>query len=440
MKFSHNNKNRIIFSLIIILGIILFFVFYEYPRKMTVTYEESNELIQNPFQGTYFQWYTGDPEGLYNVVEAHPDYRVVLLAYNLEDEVEMAKLPEDKIRDLENALRIAEELNLSVIFRAAYDFSGQYEDPEFDVMLGHIEQISPVLNAHKECLMGVQAGMIGAFGEWTQSKYMDTKRYRMEILEAWEEFLDDRIDISVRRQKFIREAVEWGIDTERIGVYNDGLFSSDSDLGTYREDYNREEDLAWSMENIKVPFNGGEMPFVSEFTEVSNVVEEAEKLHLSYLNQEYNFEVWDYWASQEYEGESGEIYIKKHLGWRPWVKQLCINKHYGLQKKVDYEIEMENSGFAMIDPDFHIYIIMSCQDKQIVTEGEIFMNSSQNGIIRGSVEHPFTMEELAKSGLTIGIQISKEEQDEVLIPYCVQLANIGIEYQDGVNILLKTKE
>lgn len=85
-------------------------------------------------------------------------------------------IPEDKVQDLENALSIARELGLSVIFRAAYDFQGEYEDPDFDIMLKHIRQTGKVLNAYKDCIAGVQAGMIGAFGEWTQSRYMDTKK------------------------------------------------------------------------------------------------------------------------------------------------------------------------------------------------------------------------------------------------------------------------
>lgn len=71
--------------------------------------------------------------------------------------------------------------------------SGEYEDPEFEIMLKHIRQTGKVLNAYKSCIAGVQAGMIGAFGEWTQSRYMDTKIYRMEVIRAWESVLDAKI-------------------------------------------------------------------------------------------------------------------------------------------------------------------------------------------------------------------------------------------------------
>ena len=300
--------------LIVLLAAAVIWLVSEYRARLVFTYRESGSRVANPFQGVYFQCSTGDPDRLYDVAEEHPDYDVVLLTFLLDDEREMEVIPNDKMRDLEHTLQIAQELGLSVIFRAAYDFIGEYEDPEFEIMLKHIRQTGQVLNAYKSCIAGVQAGMIGAFGEWTQSRYMDTKIYRMEVIRAWESVLDARIPVSVRRQKFIREAESWGCDTGRLGVYNDGLFSSESDLGTYREDYTREEDLKWSAANIKVPFNGGEMPFISEFTDIHNVAEEARQLNLSYLHAEYNHEVWQYWAEQEYDNMPGDEYIKMHYG------------------------------------------------------------------------------------------------------------------------------
>ncbi|EGB91733.1 DUF4832 domain-containing protein [Clostridium sp. D5] len=407
----------------------------EYQARIVFTYEESSQMTANPFQGTYFQCSTGDLGRLYDVVEEHPDYRVVLLTFLLDDERELDVIPEEKMQDLRNALKAAEDLGLSVIFRAAYDFTGEYEDPDFEIMLKHIRQTGAVLNTYKSCIMGVQAGMIGAFGEWTQSRYMDTKRYRMEVIREWEDVLDERIPLSVRRQKFIREAAKWGCNTGRLGVYNDGLFSSESDLGTYREDYNREEDLEWSAENIKVPFNGGEMPFVSEFTAIENVVEEARQLNLSYLNQEYSSEVWEYWASQEYEDVPGDEYIKMHLGCRPWAETFSIDRHFAEKKKMRLKLKIRNSGFAMIDPDYHWYFILECGGKTRRIKAEVVMDSKEEGTVSAEFKNPFSKREQKEYGMSAGIQISKEEPGDIVDAYCLQLANDKTTYNNGVNTL-----
>lgn len=421
--------------LLLLLAVTVKMIVTEKNARTTITFEENQGMVENPFQGAYFQWSTGAAEEIYDVIEEHPDYSVIMLTYNLDDEMEMETLPEKKLGDLEQSLSIAEELGLSVIFRAAYDFIGEYEDPEFNIMLSHIEQMSVILNAHKECIMGVQAGMIGAFGEWTQSKYMDTKSYGMQIIEAWEEALDPEIHISVRRQKFIRDAMEWGLDTARLGVYNDGLFSSESDLGTYREAYNREEDLAWSEENIRVPFNGGEMPFISEFTDIVNVVKEAGQLNLSYLNQEYNHKVWEFWADQTYEGMSGDAYIKSRLGCRPWIKSLDLNKHIKWNRTLYIEAEIANSGFAMINPNYHMYFVLTCGERTVYMEAEGGMESKETGTIFLQLDNPFSREEIEEYGMTVGLTISKEEIEQAREAYCLQLVNRNITYESGVNVL-----
>lgn len=83
--------------------------------------------MENPFQGVYFQCPTWDTERLYAAAEENPDCRMVLLTFLLDDEMEMDVIPEEKMQDLKNALQIARKQGLSVIFRAAYDFSGEYE-------------------------------------------------------------------------------------------------------------------------------------------------------------------------------------------------------------------------------------------------------------------------------------------------------------------------
>lgn len=411
----------------------------KYNAVRTFYFEETKDMVANPYQGAYFQWSAGDAEGLGDVVRRHPDCRVVLLTYDLDDERELDVIPEDKLNKLSRALDKAEELKLSVIFRAAYDFAGEYEDPAFEIMLAHIRQIGEVLNEHKSCLAGVQAGMIGAFGEWTQSRYMDEKRYRMEVVEEWEKTLDRAIPISVRRQKFIREAKERGLDTDRLGVYNDGLFSSESDLGTYREDYGREDDLIWSAENIKVPFNGGEMPFVSGFSQIGNVVKEARQLSLSYLNQEYNYEVWELWGGQKYGGMPGDAYIKMYLGCRPWVKTLKTDRNYERKETIQIEADVRNSGFAMLSPAYHVYFVLKCGDEIVRVEAGGGMEDKEKGTFRAAADNPFAGEKGEKEGIAVGIQISRESEEEIKEPYCLRLANEKIVYENGINFLICPK-
>ena len=129
----------------------------EAPKRYeTYSYEETQDYVTNPYQGAYFQFYTSDPYALAEAAEDNPDCKMVLVAFNLDDEWEMEVIPEEKMDDLRQTLMEAERLGLSAIVRAAYGFDGAVIDPEFSILLGHIEQIAGVINENKTCVTGVQ--------------------------------------------------------------------------------------------------------------------------------------------------------------------------------------------------------------------------------------------------------------------------------------------
>lgn len=407
---------------------------YLYYRKVyygtwNYSYEESTEFVNNPYQGVYVQVNLGDPEDISEKLEFYSDHTVVLLAFNLKDYIDESVIPEEKIEDLRSALEIIQERKLSAIFRGVYDLHGDYEDPAFEVMLGHIHQIGVVLNEYKDCIAGVQAGMIGAYGEWHSSDYMEDPSYYTQVISAWIEVLDSEIPIGIRRQKFIRDAQEYGVDITRLGIYNDGLFSSDSDLGTYMsEGYDRAAELKWSQDTLKVAFNGGEMPFVSEFSEINNVVAEAKQLSLSYLNRYYNTEVWDLWESQQYEGVQGDLYLKQYLGVRPWVKEVVVSKNFQKRKVIKVEIELQNSGFALIDSAWQPYLLLECDGVVEKVPVSLEMSSQKRGVIYGEIENPYWRDDLER--VRIGLVVIRGE--DTVEGYWLRLANEVELSEDGV--------
>lgn len=439
-----------IYILLIVLLIVepILIFSYQYYKKYNgyekYNYIESENIVKNQYSGTYTQAGTSQSSLDYLKTELaeNPEISMVLFAYNLDDEWEMEKIPKEKLDNLENSLSFAEKFGIPVIVRAAYDFKGEQRDPEFPIILSHIKQISEVLNRHKDCIAGVQAGMLGVYGEWHSSKYMDDVYYRLEVIKTWLDCLDESIFISVRRPKFIRDAEEHGIDISRISFYNDGLFASDSDLGTYVGDYDRKADLKWVNTKIKIPFNGGEMPYVTEFSSINNVVKEANLLHLTYLNYWYNREVWNAWEKENYDGISGDQYLLKHLGYRLYVKEMKIQKNFEFRDSFDFEIELKNNGFAMIDPNMKVYAVLEYDGEKIEKEVSLNMASKEDGKIFGTLENPFVesilenREENNRNGIGLGIKIARNK--DTLEAYCTEFANEDILFQDGYNWLISS--
>lgn len=402
------------------------------------SFEESAETVINPYQGVYVQITLGDPEEITEKLERYSDHNLVLLALDLRDTIKDEAVFETRLKNLERALDILREKKLTVIFRAAYDFDGEYEEPDWEILLSHIPQIAEILNSYKDCIAGVQAGMIGPYGEWHSSKYMKNSDYYVKVIECWQNVLEEEIPLSVRRQQFIRQAQKQGADTEKLGIYNDGLFASVDDLGTYQEKgYDRTAELAWSEEKIKVSFNGGEMPQVSEYTEIKNVVKEAKQLHLSYLNRYYDKEVWESWNAQTIEGMNGEDYLKKYLGIRPWIKGIDISRNYHLRKNISIEIDLRNSGFSLLSQDIRAYLFYEWhgEDEVLVKrKAELLMKNKVKGTITGEINNPLWGKE--PEMVRIGLMLIRGEDTSE--DYYFRLAN-DAECENGVYWLLEYK-
>ena len=171
-----------------------------------------------------------------------------------------------------------------------------------------------MINEYKDVVLAVQTGMIGLWGEWHGSVYLaneDALRNKaMKVVKWWLEYLAPSINLNLRRPLFIRTAMEEGLDGERLGMHNDALLATDSDLGTYVD---RQKELSWCQSNLDGKVNGGEMPYVSEYTEPSNAIKEFNKLSLTYLNAYYNVEVGDTILAVKYGKGKVKLFTEKQL-------------------------------------------------------------------------------------------------------------------------------
>src|SRR5699024_7204160 len=125
---------------------------------------------------------------------------------------------------------------------------GPYPDSEPDAsearVLAHIAQLEPLLRAHEDVIALVQAGFIGAWGEWHTSTHGldDDPDARRAILEALLDALPTSRSTQLRCPAYkevlfgdpLTEAeARSGSHEARVGHHNDCFVSSESDVGTY---------------------------------------------------------------------------------------------------------------------------------------------------------------------------------------------------------------
>lgn len=405
-------------------------------------FEESTRSIANPGRGFYIQVKT---DRIHKIEDAAEEVRLILLTFDLEDYTE-EELPEEKLEELREAIDVAKKEHMAVIFRAAYGFHREVEEPErMELVDRHIQQISEVLNSYRDQILVVQAGILGAYGEWHSSRYLEgteeeKRESRLHILRQWELYLYPDIKVDVRRPRFVREAAAEGILADRLGVHNDALLSTDSDMGTYDDPgMEREDELVWMQENLLGQINGGEMPTPGELNVPENADREFAQQHTGYLNLRYNEEIIDRWAAMIMEDMDAKSYLENHLGYRLFLTGLDVRRLYFtgelLEDGVQMHIGLCNSGYAPLMEKYKVYVTVGSGENSVSQEiGIPELYRICNG---QSVKTDITVkvpEEFldGKEKISIGLKIAPD-MDERDGQDCVELANQDFIYCDGVN-------
>lgn len=438
----------LLFLIIIICGIIM----YLYIPKSTLVFKESDKEVFNPGRGFYVQ-INSDEEERFEELK-NENIKIALIAYDIKKYLN-TKISDEKLKELETVLCEARKYKVQVIFRAAYGFTSKYNDPEnIENIYTHIKQIAPILNANKDVILSVQAGFIGPWGEWHSSKFFtgdeNEVKIRNEILSTLVKNLNEDIVINVRRPRFIRDAIAAGIDKSRLGLHNDALLSTKDDMGTYDDlGYTREEELVWVKENVTHGVNGGEMPLVSEYSNINNAIKEMKELKITYLNSRYNTEVLQQWKNTEYKGQNGLQYINNHLGYRLWLGKVELSSYIKPNREFTMKAVIHNSGFAPINNGKKIFLIMK-QGNQIIfnsiLEGDL---SSINGDMSKEFAINTNIDNLSKvdnkEDIFVGIylantgSINSYNVNSVNNVGHIELANSHIIYEGGINFFAKYK-
>lgn len=428
--------------ILIIIAFLVLTIYMIWQRKAHWDFKEGNQVLKNPDRGFYIQVNSADYE---RIPELAKEVRVILLAFHM-DEYIHEDISEEKLDELRSALDTARKEHVSVVFRAAYGFHDDVLEPEKIERMGtHIEQISKVLNDYEENILVVQAGMLGEYGEWHSSIYLEgneekEKKSRLYILRQWEKYLSPGIKVAVRRPRFIREAMKESILKGRLSFHNDALLSTDSDMGTYDDpDMGRMEELNWMKDVLTEQVNGGEMPTPEELSLPENADKEFGLMHVSYLNLKYNEEVIERWSDMSMGDMNAKDYLENHLGYRLFLTELAMREMYfepelsmvGMQIR----IKLCNTGYGAISTKYKLYLSMASGEKQIFKEIPMpkLHSISNNQTVEKQITVKLPKEFVQDNeNIVIGLKIAGNEavEDE---EDCVELANQELTYRNGIN-------
>lgn len=321
----------------------------------TRSYTRSTARFTNPERGFYRAVDLLEESELSWLREDHP-YDSLVYSYVHLDGFRDRAIPAATLTALTDALDVARQDGFEVILRFAYN-EGPYPDSEPDAPLSrieeHIAQVAPILAANTDVIAVVQAGFIGAWGEWhTSTNDLDTDpAARLAVIEALLDALPSTRSTQVRYPPYIADLIggepldaarAWdGSFASRIGFHNDCFVSSNTDVGTYPSDA-LETWRSFASEHTAYAPSGGETcaPFPAR-SACAPAIAEMEAMHFSFVNRDYHPAIVSGW---EDDGCIEEI--DRRLGYRLVLTEGSLPDAVRPGGSFVLELTLTNEGFA----------------------------------------------------------------------------------------------
>ncbi len=266
------------------------------------------------------------------------------------------------LRRLDEGFQALRKAGLKAVLRFKYSSGLGDADAPKAVVLKHLAQLKPLLESNADVIAVMQAGFIGAWGEWHGSTNgLDDPAQRKEILTAILAALPPSRPVQVRAPAYKQKSLGGGplqpheafkeTPRARVGHHNDAFFVGGSDLGTYPEPVKTWKDWV-SAETRFVPFGGetsdGPVPAPAD------LIAELRRLHVSYMFLRYGKPVLDAW---EKEGHLERI--RKELGYRLVLAEATHPASVRPGTEMKLSVRLKNAGYAAPFNRRPVYVVLS---------------------------------------------------------------------------------
>jgi hypothetical protein len=321
----------------------------ELAPPATVAYARSAANFCNPERGfvdsidilntSSYSWYRSQGVDL-------------LWSYVRLDNYRSAPLDAAFLANLDAALARVRAGGVKVFLRFTYNFAGNAPDAPRSVILNHISQLGPVLTKYADVLAFMQAGFIGAWGEWHNSTNgLDNTTDHRNILNALLAALPPSVMVQLRypidKAGIFNTSAPLTPATAftrtyqaRVGHHDDCFLADPSDGGTYPS--GGTDWKAYIAQDGRFGPVGGETCAVdSPRSDCPTAQNELRMLHFSWLNRDYHPDVIASWKSQ---GCYDTIALD--LGYRFVLQSATYSQAVRAGQALSVQLNLVNEGYA----------------------------------------------------------------------------------------------
>jgi hypothetical protein len=270
------------------------------------------------------------------------------------------------LRQLEGLFRALGELDKRYILSFLYDLKGRNmatEPTHRGIIETHMGQVSHLLAGFAGSIFTLQGLFVGNWGEMNGTRYTGAKHWRA-LAETLDRAVPGALYLAVRTPAQRRACAGrgGGLDA-RLGLFNDGMMGSDTDLGTFSPPmvggggpdapWCREEELAYIRQLCRKVPNGGEAVCPNPLNDFPRACEYLRQTRVTYLNRDHDVGVLKKWQAARvtepgpWQGTDGFTYIREHLGYRFLAENARLGRNL-LRGGLTAAVRVRNLGFAPV--------------------------------------------------------------------------------------------
>ncbi|UOK41146.1 MULTISPECIES: DUF4832 domain-containing protein [Flavobacterium] len=340
-----------------------------------VNYTPSSENIANPERGFYRHTevhsssYIGLNQSTLEGYRKNNNITLILRVFYMESFVN-GPISDSYLSNMQSDFNKIRNAGLKCIVRFAYSDNkdaGVLDAPK-SVVLQHISQLKNLLVSNEDVICSLQAGFIGAWGEWYYTDHFgrppSASDYanRKEVVDAILTSLPSSKMVQIRTPKLKQKTYNVtdplsqdqafkGTDLARIGHHNDCFLASSTDYGTYE---NVSVEYPYLEQETKYLVMGGETCSVNEpRSKCVTALSEMEKFHWTYLNVSFNPAV-----TSGFQAEGCFPDMQKKLGYRFELISGTFLKTARAGTAMTVGLKVKNSGFASLFNARTVFLVL----------------------------------------------------------------------------------
>lgn len=335
--------------------------------QVEVDFQETSEAFPNPERGFYVVGQGGALRQLTRQDVSNAYASGIRLIYARLDLAEFINAPisQQRLELLREKLDLARSGGVKLILRAAYNYpqsETEYrnaQDASLARVLEHISQLEPVLRENADVIASVQAGFIGAWGEWhTSSNGLTSTENREQIRDALLAAVPSNRYVQFR---YPPDLINWtpnlpDLSTAlngsfRIGFHNDCFLASETDVGTYSSNSSERANQRLYTQQLGAlgPFGGETCNPLDESgaiarTSCLDILREGADYKLTYLNSlYYRDEFHDNWVA------SGCMQdVQRSMGYRFVLESVSHSSELSKDEAMRFSMTIRNDGWARL--------------------------------------------------------------------------------------------